>query len=66
MNDKTVIKEVHITQIQAGDTVIHNNKVITVGKKDISYSGFMGKCLRGDSYALGKRLVKKIIFIKPK
>jgi len=49
----------HITNIKAGDTVIHNGQEKTVCKNDIT-SGFMGVCLFGDSYRLGSKLVEVI------
>lgn len=48
---------VHINQIKAGDTIIHNGKATTVCYKDISYSSFMGKNIFGDSYNLGQKSV---------
>jgi len=57
------IKEVHISTIKWGDTVMCNDgHMRTVGKTDISYGGFMGSSLFGDSHKLGRIPVKKIIF----
>jgi hypothetical protein len=56
------IKEVHISQINAGDTVLHNGEMKTVSGTDIKEDKFMGKSIFGDSYKLGHELVKKVIF----
>jgi hypothetical protein len=60
------VKQVNISQISIGDTVIHNNKIMTVGKNDIKKSSFMGITLFGDSYSIGNKLVSKVIFKKAK
>jgi len=55
------IKEVHISQINAGDLIICKDGFIrTVGGKDIRFSTFMGITIFGDCYKLGYELVKKI------
>jgi hypothetical protein len=56
------IKEVHISTIKWGDTVIHNGDMVTVGKNNIKHGGFLGSSLWGDSYKAGHTPVKKIIF----
>jgi len=54
-------KEVHISQIKSGDTILHtDNKITTVCDNNIK-SGFCGITLFGDSYNMGTILVKKII-----
>ena len=45
-------KQVHIRSIKGGDTVMHNDKMMTVCNKDIT-RGFCGTCLFGDSYKTG-------------
>ena len=55
---------VHISEIRRGDTVIHDGKAMTVGKKDIRYSYFFGESLFGDSYNLGQKLVEVMLFPK--
>lgn len=49
----------HISNIQPGDTVIHNGKVVTVCVKDLK-RGFCGRTLFGDSYRLGTLPVERI------
>lgn len=61
----TEVKEVHISKIAAGDTINHLGTITTVGKNDIKKGSFMGVTLFGDSYKLGKELVKKVIFKTP-
>jgi hypothetical protein len=58
---KFKIKEVHISTIKSGDTIIFtDNKVTTVSNNNIT-RGFCGICLFGDSYNSGTVLVKKIL-----
>lgn len=57
-----MVTEVHISEISCGDTVIHGGVMCTVSKQDIKHGTFMGSTLFGDSYKLGKILVKKVIF----
>lgn len=58
-----IIKPVHISQIQVGDTIIHTDGLMrTVCKNNITH-GFAGKGLFGDSYRLGMNLVKKVVFV---
>ena len=58
------IQNAHISTINIGDTVEHNNEIVTVGKNNIKYSEFMGITLFGDSYKLGNEMVKKVIIHK--
>lgn len=53
---------INIKDIKHGDTVIINNILLTVGKKDIKHGGFMGSSLFGDS---SKRQITKCLFIVP-
>lgn len=55
-------EEVHISQIQIGDTIKHYDTLYTVGKNDIKRSEFMGLTLRGDNYRGGTKKVIKITF----
>ncbi len=55
------IIETHISMIRTNDTVIHNDKEMTVCAKDITSCKFMGIALFGDSYKLGHKLVKKVV-----
>jgi len=64
LNSNHIIKEVHISTIKAGDTVNHNSEIKTITPKDINYSTFMGYSIFGDSYRIGTKLVKKVIFKK--
>lgn len=60
------IEEVHISTIQAGDTILHNGLIRTVGNVNIRHSSFMGITLFGDSYRLGNTLVKRLRIITAK
>ena len=61
----TIIKEVHISQISAGDTIHHDGAIRTVCGKDIKKDGFMGTSIFGDSYKSGHNLVKRVLIITP-
>jgi hypothetical protein len=54
-------EQVHIDNIRGGDTIIHNGKMRTVNKEFISYGGFMGTSVFGDSYCLGNTKVTKVL-----
>jgi hypothetical protein len=54
-------KDVHISQIKVGDTIIHNGVLTTVCKNNITYSQFMGISLFGYNYKCGNQLVTKVI-----
>jgi hypothetical protein len=56
-------KPTHISFIQPGDTIIHNNAITTVCRKDITM-GFCGLCLFGDSYRLGTKLVLRLNILR--
>jgi len=56
------ILETHISNIQAGDTILHNDEMKTVSGNNIKGDSFMGKSLFGDSYHSGHKKVQKIIF----
>jgi hypothetical protein len=58
------IKEVHISTIRGGDTVMHNGEMKTVSFNNIKRDSFMGSSIFGDSYKLGRKKVQKIIFKK--
>lgn len=56
------IKQVHISTIVNGDTIICRDGIIrTVGRNNIKRDSFMGVTLFGDSYNLGTILVDKIL-----
>ena len=57
------LEEVHIKNINAGDTLIHNENLKTVGQSDIQYCSFMGPLLFGDAYHLGHKPVIKVTFL---
>jgi len=61
MIEKFGTEQVHIDTIRFGDTVIHNGAMRTVSKTFISYGGFMGTSLWGDSYHSGYKSVTKVL-----
>lgn len=50
-------KQVHISTIRPGDTIVHNGETKTVSGTDIRKGGFMGTTIFGDSYNSGHKLV---------
>lgn len=62
MENNISTKEVHISTIRQGDTIIHNGKISTVCRKDIHYDTFMGTTIFGDSYRLGYKKITLIHF----
>jgi hypothetical protein len=56
-----VIKDTHISDIKAGDTIVRKGKEMTVCAKDIT-RGFMGTAIFGDSYNNGHKPVKRVLF----
>lgn len=59
------IKEIDIADVVPGDTILHNGEQKTVTKCNIKRDDFMGVSIFGDSYNLGYKKVKKVIFNKP-
>ena len=57
------IQKTHISNINIGDTILHNGEVLTISGNNIKKGGFMGTTLFGDSYNIGYKLVEKIIKI---
>lgn len=53
---------VHVSNIRVGDTVLHNGRLMTVGRNDVK-RGFMGHTIFGDSYRLGTLPVTKVEFV---
>lgn len=51
--------QVHKSTIKAGDTILHNEKLMTVCSKDIKNNSFFGLTIFGDSYNMGNKLVLK-------
>jgi hypothetical protein len=47
----------HISEIRAGDTVIHQGQPRTVTRQDIKKCPFMGFSIFGDTYRTGKNPV---------
>lgn len=62
INQRRKFEKIRISEIKWGDTVFHNGKVRTVGKKDIKHGDFMGSTLLGDSYKLGRIPVIRLIY----
>lgn len=56
---------ININSVKHGDTVIHDGKMHTVTRGNIKHSGFMGTTLYGDSYNLGHKPVKLVVFSEP-
>lgn len=54
-------EKVHISKVRVGDTVIHNNREMTVCATDIKRDPFMGNLLFGDCYRLGSQLVERVV-----
>lgn len=53
--------DVHISTIKNGDTVFHNEKLMTVSRNDISRVDLFGTTLFGDSYHCGNKPVNKVL-----
>lgn len=56
---------VHMSQINAGDTVLINNVLHTVSKTNIKHDKFMGYSIYGSSYYESYQFIKKVTFLKP-
>lgn len=50
----------HISEVRAGDTVLHNGEVKTLPKEFIKNDPFMGRSIWGDSYRMGNAPVTVI------
>lgn len=57
---KYTIEEVNISEIRAGDTVVHNGEIKTVCGNSLGNDPFMGVSLFGDSYHSGRKKVEKL------
>ncbi len=55
-------ENVHISEINSGDAILHNGEIKTVCNRTIKNCSFMGRTLFGDSYNLGNKLVTRIVF----
>lgn len=60
------IIDTHINDIVVGDVIDHKGKHMTVGRNDIVVSSLMGTSIFGDTYTLGRKPVKKVVFNKAK
>ena len=55
------IKQVHISKIEVGDTILHTDgNIRTVSKNNIKRTIGIGLTLFGDSYCLGMLPVKRL------
>ncbi len=60
---KNIVKsEINICDLSQGDTVLYNNEILTVSKKDIKFDSFMGYSFRGDA---SSKTITKICFAVP-
>ena len=55
------VEEVHISQIQSGDTILHDGDFRTLTDSYIK-TGFCGRSIWGDSYRAGTVKVKRVVF----
>ena len=62
----TYVEQVDISTIKAGDTIFHNERLMTVCRRDIKVSTLMGCSIFGDSYHSGYKPVVKVHFLEPK
>ena len=59
------IEEVHKTAINAGDTILSDNgDTKTICAQDITLNSFVGRCICGECYRLGCKLVKRVRSLK--
>nr|DAV45517.1 MAG TPA: hypothetical protein [Caudoviricetes sp.] len=59
------IEEVNKTAINVGDTILSDNGITkTICREDITLDSFVGRCICGDSYKLGQKLVKRVKSLK--
>ena len=61
----TTTSQVHISDIKAGDTVMHGGHMKTVSGNNIKRDTFMGTSIFGDSYRSGHDKVTKVTFMVP-
>lgn len=54
------IEKIHISQVRAGDTVLFDGHVRTVGANHLTYDSFMGQKLFGDCHMLGHKPVLRL------
>lgn len=53
---------ISVSELRTGMTVEYENKILTVGSKDVKYDSFMGYSFRGDA---SKRTITLIQFAVP-
>ena len=59
------VEEVHKIEIKGGDTILLDNGATrTICAEDITLDSFVGRCICGDSYKLGQKLVKRVKSLK--
>lgn len=58
---RAITKEVHISTIKGGDTIVYNGKLKTVSFKDIKRSPFMGVTIFGDYFNIGYKKATKVV-----
>ena len=64
--ENTIIEDVHMSQISAGDTIVcSDGNIRTVCKKDIKRGGFFGTSIFGNSYISGYQRVNRVKFVVP-
>lgn len=51
-------------EIVVGDTIIMNGEMHTMGKESFGRDEFLGRTIRGDSFALGYRMVEVVVDVK--
>jgi len=61
MTSQPTTKNVHISSIRQGDTVMRNGEMKTVSGTDLRSCSFMGKSLFGDSYMHGSQPVVRVV-----
>ena len=59
-----ITEKTHISNINVGDTIMHNGEMKTISGNNLKRDSFMGTTLFGDSYHIGYKLVDRIIFTK--
>ena len=53
-------KNIHISEIKVGDTILRNGIATTVCRNNIGKDSLLGITLFGDSYNAGHKLVTKV------
>lgn len=55
------IEEVHKSDIKRGDTILlDNGDTKTICMNNLTWDKFLGRCICGDSYNIGRKLVKRV------